>query len=262
MDATQIVKLLKKQETELAAAMVACRVNAGQKAVHVLRTSSRRMRALVEKMLEDHAQAGKGLHRKGRKLLRELVKMGRAAGVVRDLDIHQRQLRRLRLGSSEEAIKEREAMVARLDALRVEEAAGLTKELERREVKVATAVKAVLEEAQVLRGTSQTAMETAELWYGRAAVPERVKEMHDYRKRTRSARYLAEMPPESAGKKRLAGELKRMQTAVGEWHDWVTLLETAKAELGKKAALVVAIRTRRDEALAAARRKVLRREAA
>jgi CHAD domain-containing protein len=59
--------------------------------------------------------------------------------------------------------------------------------------------------------------------------------LHDFRKATKKARYLAEMGAEGQSDGGVAKALKRVQDAIGEWHDWLCLGEEAKAALGQDA---------------------------
>jgi CHAD domain-containing protein len=52
--------------------------------------------------------------------------------------------------------------------------------------------------------------------------------LHEYRKRIKTVRYLAEISPgPDARCRELVAALKKMQVALGEWHDWQALAETA-----------------------------------
>ena len=58
--------------------------------------------------------------------------------------------------------------------------------------------------------------------------------LHDFRKATKKARYVAEAGAEGRDSS-VAKALKRIQDAIGEWHDWLCLGEEAKAALGQDA---------------------------
>jgi CHAD domain-containing protein len=78
-----------------------------------------------------------------------------------------------------------------------------------------------------------------------------VENLHDFRKATKKARYLAEVG--AGGNSSVAKALKRVQDAIGEWHDWLCLGEEAKAALGQDAPeLTAAIRDEIDRHFAAA----------
>ena len=57
--------------------------------------------------------------------------------------------------------------------------------------------------------------------------------LHDFRKATKKARYVAEAG--ANGGSNVAKALKRIQDAIGEWHDWLCLGEEAEAALGQDA---------------------------
>ena len=59
--------------------------------------------------------------------------------------------------------------------------------------------------------------------------------LHDFRKVTKKARYVAESAAEKGPYSSVAKALKRIQDAIGEWHDWQCLLEEAGTALGKDA---------------------------
>jgi CHAD domain-containing protein len=64
-----------------------------------------------------------------------------------------------------------------------------------------------------------------------------------YRMVVKRARYAAEFAPASAPSKLLIAQLKRQQDAIGHWHDWFMLTQTAANRLGDvtQSALVAAL---------------------
>ena len=56
--------------------------------------------------------------------------------------------------------------------------------------------------------------------------------LHRYRVVVKRARYAAEFAPKSAGAAQFLEQLQRLQDAIGDWHDWLTLTHTATARLG------------------------------
>jgi CHAD domain-containing protein len=56
--------------------------------------------------------------------------------------------------------------------------------------------------------------------------------LHRYRLVVKRARYAAEFAAKSAETTKFLAELKRMQDALGSWHDWLTLTHTAMDRLG------------------------------
>ena len=57
--------------------------------------------------------------------------------------------------------------------------------------------------------------------------------LHEFRKATKKARYIAESEAEGEDYSSVAKALKRVQDAIGEWHDWLCLWEEARTALGK-----------------------------
>jgi CHAD domain-containing protein len=53
-----------------------------------------------------------------------------------------------------------------------------------------------------------------------------------YRTVVKRARYAAEFAPRSAEAAQFIAQVKRLQDAVGNWHDWLTLTQTAAKRLG------------------------------
>jgi CHAD domain-containing protein len=67
--------------------------------------------------------------------------------------------------------------------------------------------------------------------------------LHQYRLVVKRSRYAAEFAPKSAESTRFITQLKRLQDALGNWHDWLTLTQTASARLGEvsQSSLVAAL---------------------
>src|SRR5207253_9245549 len=77
----------------------------------------------------------------------------------------------------------------------------------------------------------------------RPAGPATEDVLHQYRIAVKRARYAAELAPKSAEGERLIAQLKRLQDAVGNWHDWLTLTQTAVKQIGEinESSLVAAL---------------------
>jgi len=67
--------------------------------------------------------------------------------------------------------------------------------------------------------------------------------LHQYRIVVKRARYAAELAPKSEEAERFMAQLKRLQDAVGNWHDWLTLTQTATKRIGdvNQSSLVAAL---------------------
>src|ERR1700739_3219142 len=59
------------------------------------------------------------------------------------------------------------------------------------------------------------------------------EKLHRCRIVVKRARYAAELAEKSPPSTQFLAELKRMQDALGNWHDWQLLTETARQRLGE-----------------------------
>lgn len=256
--------IFEELHSELTAALAACRVRPDNRAVHSLRTTSRRMEALLLAVQEDHPRAI-SLQRSVKKALRRLKSLRGAAGPVRDIDVQ-----RCLLGAVGETSEhaESEAERRRLKA----ECGQLDQSLLRRRKRLASKLASTvtdseqalvqalepvrdgvseLRETSFLKTTSVLAVRSsAQLKDGSRG------SLHRYRKETKAARYLAEMETTSAPAKRLAKRLKGVLGEIGRWHDLMLLAREAKAALGRRSILTEAIKAERDRALELAARSV------
>ena len=66
----------------------------------------------------------------------------------------------------------------------------------------------------------------------RADAPLSEAVLHQYRILSKRARYAAEFAGDSAEAEQFIASLKRIQDAAGDWHDWLTLTQTASEHLG------------------------------
>jgi CHAD domain-containing protein len=234
-------------------AVAQCIENADPDAVHRVRTGSRRLQAMLEATLREAGPAAHALERPARAWLRELKQIRRAAGAVRDLDVQRKLLENwvgkqdAVPGSSETSppgmqaeMKQAEVLEAWLKGERKDLAQGMQKQIRKRQQGLAkgqgalfTAITRVpLSRSIGPRSADAVALED----FVRAAdaMPLlHAENLHDFRKATKKARYVAEVGAE--GNSSVANALKRVQDAIGEWHDWLCLEEEAKAALGQDA---------------------------
>ena len=56
--------------------------------------------------------------------------------------------------------------------------------------------------------------------------------LHDFRKGAKKARYIAESDDKDAAAGAMAKAIKRVQDAIGEWHDWEVVAGEAREALG------------------------------
>jgi CHAD domain-containing protein len=189
------------------------------KTVHQFRTATRRIEALGELLLEQD--------RNFRKLLKQLGRLRRRAGRVRDMDVLIANLRSLKVSEepgrkaqilralADQRARREQKLVDSLDAETVRQ---VKKRLKRAETSVL--LPPTTDPATwALRMFSRVADE-------HAALSEDV--LHQYRLAGKRIRYIAELGGDDPKAQHIVAELKRMQDAVGEWHDWLTLRDVTQ----------------------------------
>ena len=183
--------------------------------VHKFRTSSRRVEARLAGLITKPSG-------NDRKLLKLLERLRNKAGRVRDLDVQLSALRNLRIP------QERARKAALINAL--------TEERGEREARLAAAFdNATLRELskRIHRASKQLpanrdCMQAARqqldaIIFDQRSITE--KTLHQYRIVGKRARYLAEQCPANPQARQLVSVLKRVQDAIGDWHDWLKLSE-------------------------------------
>jgi len=194
-------------------------------AVHSFRTTSRRLETLLE-------QIACGAGRNQAKLLKLLSGIRRRAGRVRDVDVQLAALRSLKVPLEP---RRKTELTQSLIELRAKHEKKLRKLLKK---KVVREIQKRLKRAQE---TSKSAKRRDPLAVAKqilATVPlssgQMTEEMlHRYRIAVKRARYAAEFAPKSSESAELIAQLKKMQDALGSWHDWFTLTQTAAQTLGE-----------------------------
>jgi len=221
------------QKTERALLKLASGQDA--ESVHTFRTTSRRVQTLLEQILSDR-------DRNQKKLLKILEQIRRRAGKVRDIDVQLAALRSLKVPQEP---RRKTQLVHNLLGLRAKHEKKLQKLLTREVIR---------EVRKRLKRTSRT-LKTAsscdalkiarEMLAGvvRPAGPVTEELLHQYRIVVKRARYAAEFAPKSPEATQLITQLKRLQDAVGNWHDWLSLTQTASKQIGEvnQSSLVAAL---------------------
>jgi CHAD domain-containing protein len=198
-------------------------------AVHRLRTGSRRLQAMLEATLRENP--GLALQEPAQAWLRQLKRIRRAAGPVRDLDVHRKLLEDW-IGK-DPANSEEEKLDTWLKQERKRLAHNMRKQSRKKQDGLAARQADFLAafSRKPLKRKSRAADSVALEAFMRAAdsMPWLDAEnLHDFRKATKKARYIAESGPIGE----VAKQLKRIQDAIGEWHDWLCLSQEAKSILG------------------------------
>ena len=204
--------------------------------VHRFRTNSRRLEALLEELSET-------LTRNDKKLLKSLARLRKKAGHVRDLDVQIGALENLKIPQeparksqlmrmlAEERTKREKKLAKALDPETLRE---LRRRLRRSEA-----------ESHIPENTDP-AMIATRLFTGSvpAGVPLSENTLHQYRMSGKRARYVAEMAGDNPAAQAIVAQLKHLQDAVGEWHDWLQLSQRAEKLFAEvpNSALVAALR--------------------
>jgi CHAD domain-containing protein len=199
------------------------------KDVHRLRTTIRRMESLIG---FTHPEVG----RKQQKAVDELNCLRKRAGKVRDLDIQMGLLGAIGNGST---TADRRAMTDFLKARRNRQAVRLLSEVRDldhhkfflRMEKIGEKVGEAAAEGEEPSPLDQ-ARNALQQMAGRAPARQALKaaRLHEMRISLRSIRYTAELAEDSEAKQELLDELRPVHDAIGEWHDWETLLATAEKQ--------------------------------
>jgi len=203
--------------------------------VHAFRTTSRRLQVLLEEL--SPAQG-----RNEKKLLKALSRIRKRAGQIRDIDVQLSALRSLRVPLeprrktqlTQRLLELRHKHEKRLGKLlKKEDLSEITKRLRRasKTLELAADGDALQLAQQILRSVPD----------GGARLDE--DQLHRYRIAVKRARYAAEFAPKSIESDRMIAELKKVQDALGRWHDWFTLTQTARQHLGEihESSLVAAL---------------------
>lgn len=218
------VRTLRELVTSLEAAIPLALADATPQAVHKLRTTSRRIEALLELLtllpdLPGHAKPAKKVH----KLLR---KLRRAAGRVRDLDVQ--------LDLVQSKSDEADQLQSLFKRQRKRVAKELVAAIDKHQAKLTRALEALLESLAPAESLALPAARLKQLtldWYARstpATAKHNHRQLHDTRKAAKLARYIAESAPST---RPLARIFESLQQSGGDWHDWLTLSSIAQHEL-------------------------------
>ena len=241
------------------AAVDQCVQDADPDAVHRVRTGSRRLQAMLEATLRENA--GSALQQTAKAWLRPLKQIRRAAGEVRDLDVHRKLLESWaskespipEAASASRLHEQAQVLDTWLKGERKHLAHGMQKQVRKRQQGLEERQAAFLAAlGSVPPGSSRGARSTDTL-----ALEDFVRtvdamplldaeNLHEFRKATKKARYVAESGAAEQDSS-VAKALKRIQDAIGEWHDWVCLREEAEAAVGKDAPDLMAFLERQVE---------------
>jgi CHAD domain-containing protein len=193
--------------------------------VHRFRTGTRRLQILLGELSPKWDRSQK-------KLLKLLGRIRKRAGKVRDLDVQLAALRALKMPREP---RKKTQLVNHLIELRGQQEKKLRKAVEedtvreiRKRLKRASKnfnPEASRDALKVARGMLEG------IRRGDAPVTEAL--LHQYRILSKRARYAAEFAEPSTEAEQFIAGLKRLQDVLGDWHDWLTLTQTASEHLGE-----------------------------
>jgi len=193
--------------------------------VHRLRTGTRRLQILLGELSPE-------LDRNQKKLLKLLARLRKRAGKLRDLDVQLAALRSLKIPREP---RRKTQLISELIELRRRREQKLQKSADKDTVRE---IRKRLKRASdnFTQESSRDPLAVAREMLARIHRedgPLTEALLHRYRIVTKRARYAAEFANKSAEATQFIAELKRIQDALGDWHDWLILSQTAAEHLGE-----------------------------
>jgi CHAD domain-containing protein len=254
---TTPVARLREQAKRLEAALSVGVATPTVKAVHELRSSTRRVEAQLE--LLGMMQGLPPYRAEAGKVLRRLTTLRKQAGRVRDCDVHlkllgdkDREMRSLPETTSDLAAS-RDKLQKRLTKRRARKEHKLTATIERQLPRLARDTEKLL---KALKNAEEREASVSEMLrlidhkFDRHLQSRQSgeKHLHDLRKSAKRARYQCEgLPgPQAAA---LARRLEQLQDAGGSWHDLLDLTKRCHAALGADHPMSRVLEHVRDEHL-------------
>jgi CHAD domain-containing protein len=226
----QPVTVFLRQALMLKAAIAACLKKTSPKRDHGLRSTTRRIEATLQLLVLSADISG--IDRQAKPLQRSLRKVRRAAGAVRDADVHSDLLGAYNHTPDSERLRED------LAAVRKKAERKLIKRLEQEQKKIErrlTNLETILSPALNLDLSGAKLITVTRSWFAeniRGLDPQHDQDLHTLRKASKTARYLAQTGTDSSkAAAGLAARYEAAQKSLGEWHDHFLLLHEAHSRL-------------------------------
>jgi CHAD domain-containing protein len=205
------------------------------KNVHRFRTGVRRLQTLLEELCPAR-------DRNQRRLLKLLTRIRKKAGKVRDLDVQLAALRSLKFPQQP---RPKTQLMHQLIELRGQREKKLSKALTREAVReIHKRLKRGRKDfrPEVNRDPLAVARQILEPIARADGLPSE-ELVHQYRILGKRARYAAEFASKSPQSVQFIAQIERIQDALGDWHDWLTLTQSAAERLGdvRESSLVAAL---------------------
>lgn len=241
-------------------------------AVHDTRTGTRRLQATLENLVREtqEGESGEAVRDAAKALMRQLKRIRRAAGAVRDLDVHRKLLEklaeralrqaghsdkngpgeqepeanmpnlletpeaRLRTGGVAKAADDLDAWLKHQRGAQADRLRTLAPELLAKFDKRRADLEGVMREHPQRKRAKPPAVLALDSFARLATEMQLLDAMnlHDFRKGAKKARYVAELAAQSDAEAGAVGKsLKKLQDEIGDWHDWLVLADEAHAAL-------------------------------
>ncbi len=221
IDPKRIRPVFQKLESDLAQLSA----RSEPKSVHRFRTGTRRLQILL-------GELSPKLDGNEKKLLKMLGKIRKRAGKVRDLDVQAAALRSLKMPREP---RRKTQLVNLLIELRGKQEKKLRKAVDRESVReLRKRLKRAAKHFDPALTRDPLSIAHAMLdRLNRAGEPLTEAVLHQYRILSKKARYATEFATPTPDALQFIAELKRIQDALGDWHDWLTLTQSAQHRLGE-----------------------------
>lgn len=189
--------------------------NPSVKAVHNLRTSSRKLEAVAV------ALTPKDRHSTDR-LLKAIKPLRKAAGSVRDMDVLTAKAQRLYASCNRDSVNR---LLEHLHSMRIASAHTLLDEVDGRRKETRRSLERIADQLkQSSRNTDQYAHELKRLVHELMHWPALdADNLHDFRIKVKETRYVLQLVPNPGSD--FLKALDAVKTRVGDWHDWQQLAE-------------------------------------
>jgi CHAD domain-containing protein len=194
--------------------------------VHRFRTYTRRVEALLEEVAPN-------VGRNEKKLLKMLNRLRRRAGRLRDLDVQIVALRNLRIPGEQ---GHKTQLLRALIEIRFKRERKLHQSLDRATLRDLRKRLKKTARRQRIPGDAEPLVLAKQLFaaVSKPAVPLTEELLHKYRVAGKRVRYIVELAGKAAEADAMLETLQAMQDALGDWHDWLMLTESAEKLLGKE----------------------------
>jgi CHAD domain-containing protein len=227
---SQPVTVFLRQSLMLKTAIAASLKKPSPNRVHLVRSTTRRIEATLELLVLSTDISGVDKYAKS--LRRSLRKLRRAAGEVRDADVHTKLIAAYELTPDTRRLRQN------LLAIRKKAELKLITCLEQQQKKVERRLdnlEAHLSPALDLDLSGAKLITVTQSWFAeaiRGLDPQHDEDLHTLRKASKTARYLAETGVDaSKAAATLAARYEAAQKTLGEWHDHFLLLREAQTNL-------------------------------